>query len=232
MKDHGGCGIFICKSFPCISNIVETNCDRICTVQSEFTSFTILFISAMQAKYNPVYNMICGGDFNTYLSKNGSGHTKALLQFCLDCNPGCIYSCSNNIKFTYMSDMNKSTSIIVSKSLLLNVKNLCTIEHVDNMSDHVPLSMSLDFSIDNLMKFKGRKFKSMPKWHFATSRMIENYKNKLDSLLLLIQLPFTVLHCNDVLCTTHDIVIEALYDSIMHALLNAANSSIPFTRPY
>ena len=66
--------------------MVETNCDRICAVLSEFTSFTILFISvcmpcdtynntyefnsvlsviqALQAKYNPVY-MICGGDFNT-----------------------------------------------------------------------------------------------------------------------------------------------------------------------
>ena len=62
--------------------MVETNCDRICAVLSEFTSFTILFISvymtcdtynntyefnsvlsviqALQAKYNPVY-MICGG---------------------------------------------------------------------------------------------------------------------------------------------------------------------------
>ena len=41
-----------------------------------------------------------------------------------------------------MSDMNKSTSIIdhfiVSKSLSLSVKHVCTIENVDNMSDHVP----------------------------------------------------------------------------------------------
>ena len=57
--------------------------------------------------------------------------------------------------------------------------------------------------------------------------MIEKYKNKHDSLLMLIQLPFTVLHCEDVLCTTHD--IESLYDIIIYALLNAANSSIPFT---
>ena len=75
--------------------------------------------------------------------------------------------------------MNKSTSIIdhfiVSKSLFLSMKNLCTIENVDNMSDHVPLSMLLDFSFDNLTKFKGRKFKSRPKWHSATSTMIENY---------------------------------------------------------
>ena len=32
--------------------------------------------------------------------------------------------------------------------------------------------------------------------------------------------------------STHDIVIESLYDSIIYALLNAANSSIPFTRPH
>ena len=45
-KDHnGGGGICICKSFPCISNMVKTNSDRICAVLSEFTSFTILFIS-------------------------------------------------------------------------------------------------------------------------------------------------------------------------------------------
>ena len=61
----------------------------------------------------------------------------------------------------------------------------------------------------------GRKFKSRPKWYSVTSTMIEKYKNKLDSLLMLIQLPFTVLHCENVLCTTHDIVIESLYDSII-----------------
>ena len=49
---------------------------------------------------------------------------------------------------------------------------------------------------------------------------------------MLIQLPFTVVHSENVLCTTHDIVIESLYDSIIHALFNAANSSIPFTRPH
>ena len=118
--------------------------------------------------------------------------------------------------------MNKSASIIdhfiVSKSFLWSVKNLCTIEHVDNMLVHVPLSMSFDFSIDNLTKFKGRTFKSRPKWHSATSTMIRQYKHKLDSLLILIHLPFTVLHCKDVLYTTHDIVIEPLYASIMHAL--------------
>ena len=97
------------------------------------------------------------------------------------------------------------------------------------MSHHVPLSMLLDFSIDNLTKFEGRKFRPRPNWHSATSTMIEKYINKLDSLLILIQLPFTVLHSEDVLCTNHDIVIESLYGIIIYALLNAANSSIPFT---
>ena len=61
------------------------------------------------------------------------------------------------------------------------------------------LSMLLDFSIDNLTKVKGRKFKSRLKWHSATSTMIEKKrKKKLDSLLMLIQLPFTVLHCENV----------------------------------
>ena len=50
-RPYGGCGIFICKSFPCISNMVETNCDRICAVLSEFTSFTILFISVYFCLY-------------------------------------------------------------------------------------------------------------------------------------------------------------------------------------
>ena len=73
--------------------MVETNCGRICGVLSEFKSFTILFISVympLQAKYNLVY-MICGGDFNTDLSRNGSGHTQSLVHFYLDCNLECIY---------------------------------------------------------------------------------------------------------------------------------------------
>ena len=38
--------------------------------------------------------MICGGDFNTYMSRNGSRHTKSLVQFCLDCNLECICEAS------------------------------------------------------------------------------------------------------------------------------------------
>ena len=111
----------------------------------EFKS-VLSVIQALQAKYNQVY-MICGGDFNTGLSRNGSRHTKSLLQFYLDYNLACIYSCSNNIKFTYTSELNKSVSIIdnfiVSKSLLLNAKNLCTIKNFDNRYDHVPLLLCL-----------------------------------------------------------------------------------------
>ena len=72
--------------------MVESNCDQICAVPSEFTWFNILFIccvthnntdefnsvlsviQALRAKYSPVY-MMCWGDFNTDLSRITSGHT-------------------------------------------------------------------------------------------------------------------------------------------------------------
>ena len=69
------------------------------------------------------------------------------------------------------------------------MKNECTIAHVNNMSDHLPLSMSLYLSIDNLTKFKEREFKLRIKWNSATSTIMR-YKIKLDSFLMLIQLPF------------------------------------------
>ena len=38
--------------------------------------------------------------------------------------------------------------------------------------------------------------------------------------------------CKDLSCTTHNIVIKSQqYDGSIHALLNAAESSITFTRP-
>ena len=60
-RPYGG---FICKSFPCISNMVETNCDRICAALSEFTSFTILFISI----YMPCDTYSNTYEFNSVLS--------------------------------------------------------------------------------------------------------------------------------------------------------------------
>ena len=53
--------------------MVETNCDTYNNTD-EFNS-VLSVIQALQSKYNPVH-MICGGDFNTDLSRNGSGHTK------------------------------------------------------------------------------------------------------------------------------------------------------------
>ena len=47
---------------------------------------------------------------------------------------------------------------------------------------------------------------------FCNKYMIDKYQNTLDSL---IQLSFTVLHCEYLSCTTHDIVIESQYNSIM-----------------
>ena len=115
--------------------------------------------------------------------------------------------------------------------MLACITHIDTIVDVENMSDHVPLKLSVDISINNLQNVTQRQFISKPKWNSATDIMITNYKSKLDSLLLKLQLPFDVLHCTVISCCKHDYVIEQLYNNIITVLLRAAELSILFTQP-
>ena len=62
--------------------------------------------------------------------------------------------------------------------------------------------------------------------------MLQTYKQRLNELLLLIDILKHVHLYIDIRCTKHKKVIDQFHDDIINCLLIAAKKSIPFTSPY
>ncbi len=255
-RPYGGCGIILSKQLPCISVQLDCDSDRICAVLSDFTTFTVMFVSiympcdlransieyrnilsiieALQCKHNPVY-IICGGDYNTDFSRVVSSHTCALIDYCRINNLGCTGMLGKPIDYTYQSDMNGATStidhIVLSDSLLSIITDYYVIDDIDNNSDHLPLFMALDLSITKLTVLNERQFKSRPKWETATADMIATYQTNLNMFLMDMPIPREIIECTDLFCKIHYFTIDVLYNHVITSCARAGQSAIPFTDP-
>ena len=207
-RPYGGTAIIIRKTLSCTSVLLQCDSKRICPVMSDFTEFKILFLSlympcdsantiddfnyklstvqALAAIHKPDY-IICGGDMNTDLSRLNSLHTECLLHFCNIDNLVCVDTVSCSIEYTYTSDVTNSVStidhFIISKSLCDRINKYTTIDDLDNMSDHLPLCLSIDLPVCDIHFNDTRHFQSKPKWNSASSNMLLDYKAQLDILL-------------------------------------------------
>ena len=112
-RPHGGCAIYVNNHIKCI----DVNSDRISAILADYNSYSILFvcvympcdskdldqfnfelgiIQGLIASLSPNF-IVCGGDFNTDLSRIHSTQTIALQQFCCGNNliqQSSIKSCS------------------------------------------------------------------------------------------------------------------------------------------
>ena len=107
-----------------------------------------------------------------------------------------------------------------------------TIDDVDNMSDYNPLCLQLSSPINIKHIEDTRQFEPKLNWHAVSPTMLETYKQRLNELLLLIDIPTHVHLCTDIRCTEHKNVIDQFHDDIIKCLLIAAKDFIPFTSPY
>ena len=162
---YGGCAIFINKTLGYISIFIESENTRVCSVLSKYDTTTIIFICVYmpndinsniyeynevlssihmhQSLYNPNF-IICGGDWNTDLTRKTSLFTKSLVRFCDSEGLTCVNFVSNVQQVTYVCDMNGSKStidhFIISNSLLNSVNHSDVRDDVDNHSDHLPIT--------------------------------------------------------------------------------------------
>ena len=98
----------------------------------------------------------------------------------------------------------------------------------DNLSDHLPVSMSLNMPVShtsNVVK-SGIKLK----WHEASHENLINYKEYINNMLENIALPKDVLLCKNVNCKLHTKDIEQLHNDIISICLSAALQYIPVTK--
>ena len=97
---------------------------------------------------------------------------------------------------------------------------------------HVLKINNIISSIDVNLCIQDRQFESKPKWQSATCVMISNYKQKLDQLLRIMNVPGDITSCYDLKCNNNIVFIGSFYDDIVYAMINAARNSISYTKPY
>ena len=215
---------FINKTLGYNSIFIETENTRVCSVLLKYDTTTIIFYLCIYAKrinsneynyvlssfhmlqclYNPNF-IICGGDWNTDLTRKISIFTKSLVRYCYSERLTCVNCVSNVQQFTYVSDMmngSKSTidHFIICNNLLNSVIHSDVRDDVDNHSDHLPITlyMYLYVPIAKIAASYIRKYLPKPNWFCADKEMLQKCQYELDQQLGSIQL-------NECMCNhTHE----------------------------
>ena len=244
---------FINKTLGNNSLFIETGNTRVCSVLSKYDTTTIIFICVympndinsniyeynevrssiymLQSLYNPNF-IICGGDWNTALTRKTSLFTKSLVRFCDSEGLTCVNFVSNVQQFKYVSDMNGSKStidhFIISNSLLNYVNHPDVRDDVDSHSDYLPISlyMYLHVPIAKIAASNIRQYLPKPKWFYVDKEMLQKYQYEVDE-----QLGYIPLHefmCNH----THEnykCQIQLLHDYLIHSCMFAAVRTTYYT---
>jgi exonuclease III len=191
-RPYGGCAILWRDSLKCKVTPISINNKRLCMVRVQFDMYCFLLCTIYMpcdtdydqsniAVYNDVLFdllnavnneevdfVICGGDFNTDISRARSLHTKAWLEFANNEHLSIVNSAG--INYTYESMSNGSTSVIdhfLVSSNLLDFKHYINIKHdINNISDHSVVCFNVDICIQNIHVLVNDQAKIM--WALAT----------------------------------------------------------------
>ena len=132
-------------------------CDERKNLDEYICILGVIIVCQIKVKANYI---IIGGDWNTNLQRCHSNSTIALNDMCTEQDLTCVSSVYP-IDFTYVSDVNGTYStidhFIIYNSLNTCVNNHCTVNDIDNMSDHLPLCMDIHLPV-NIMYFNDSIF--------------------------------------------------------------------------
>ena len=107
---------------------------------------------------------------------------------------------------------------------------MLVIHDVDNLSDHEPIILDLEFNLDRYAH-GARSFTHKPAWHKENDNDFKCYQQKLSENLHNIALPATALLCHNPLCSdVHPLAMFNNYTcQVTETYLDAASDNIPFT---
>ncbi len=202
------------------------------------TNYDIIYNSlltdiAAYCDINNVMHYMIGGDFNTDISRTLSHNTINLLKFIEEQNLKlCVILQLSTILYTFESDQNGAKSLIdhfiVSKYISEGVLEYTQIESIDNLSDHLPISITINCNFPSPIMEQDDYVASTPQWSRANEVHLLNYKYTLDCNLQLIDLPVDVLECSDMLCIhNHKHDLETFHNSIVDSCMQSAMKTIP-----
>ena len=177
-RPYGGCAILWKKCLDC--EVIPIQCDNkrlfavkivikhmsllLCTVYMPCDTINDMlnqqtYVNALQdiiniaSKYD-INCIVCGGDFNTDMSRTDSLHTKSMSSFISQEEfKMCISHNSCNIDYTYESIINGARStldhFIVTENMYGYITDVSVAHDVDNISDHSVVSIQLSLPYCN-----------------------------------------------------------------------------------
>ena len=127
-----------------------------------------------------------------------------------------LYLCLNHnyakVPYTYHNENSRSTldHFILSNNLFTSISKYESLFLVEDFSDHVPLRLELSVNV-NYNDVVSRTHISSTAWHKCTINHKQDYVNKLENLLLQINIQHEAIACNVANCTKHKDFINSLY---------------------
>ena len=231
-RPFGGVAILWKKDLDfCVENI-DTTSDRLCVSKVEATDMRFLLFNVYMPINNvnnndhfkdilyeiisiclmyETFDIIIAGDFNCQIG-NGDIRDDILKHFFdllgLFCPTG---ERPTNIPYTYINSLNQTSLIdhfCLNSEIKSKIKAISALDDGDNLSDHLPIIMSIDMNFDyisrrskDLEKECKRKFKIV--WNDAKSQDISNYKDVLSDLIDNLTFPSECFNCSNFSCKSH-----------------------------
>ena len=184
---------------------------------------------------NPLYKFILFMDFNCNLY-NASHPYSSLVNSMIDTfdlapNYSFIQGFDKNCNYTRFDTKRNSYTLIdgilISKSLSHTIQSSSILHPPDNVSDHLPVEITIALDISDFLEEKSHVTNFIP-WASLTSEELNCFRSSMLSELCKIDVPYTALNHNNVLCNDCDclILLEKFHDNIVTAIA-VADSTLP-----
>ena len=186
---------------------------------------------------NPFAKFIFMGDMNCNIYTNNNAFSPFLTDFLSSHDLICSYDLSNDFdaqrSYTRFNDTINSYSLLdyvfISRSLSTYVENVSILDHALNLSDHLPVKMTLSITIET-QPFERTPLPMIIDWQKVTGDTRKSYEEVMDECLNNLEVP-EILHGNH-LCTNpnHAMEIEKYYLDLVECI-RIADRQLPRIKP-
>ncbi|ELU18612.1 hypothetical protein CAPTEDRAFT_216907 [Capitella teleta] len=115
---------------------------------------------------------------------------------------------------------------IVSENISADVALYECLHEGDNPSDHCPVMMHVNVNVEHIPTDHSPILRSGLPWRNVSPRVLGDYGAALHVALTSIVVPNAALQCDDWSCELHTHDIQAYYDNIVKACLDAAEGTV------
>ena len=175
------------------------------------------------------------GDFNVDFTRTHRPRTDELL--CFMRATGLVASDlqSPSIQFTYESDSGLTRSWVDHVLFFVEassyIKHVVTLHSGANLSDHLPLLVSIDcqprMSLLGMQRSLPSALQRRVAWYKASEEQIETYQSRMLEAVSQLAIPDQLVNCLDPHCSVHFNLLNSICDKLVHCLVSCDECVIP-----